>query len=170
MSRPDNSHLVIAAARRRAAATRKRAEGVARQHSGRRGHARGRGDRGQLRVGAALPLRFVHSPAGRAAEPGQPGGEPAQVSGVQHHHRRATDSQGSDSYNQALSERRAITAADYLAAQGVPRSRITTYGRGKSEPIATNETEIGRQENRRVEVAIYASPEYRDRLLKSQGQ
>lgn len=81
-----------------------------------------------------------------------------------------TDSQGSDSYNQALSERRAIAAADYLAAQGVPRSRITTYGRGKSEPIATNETEVGRQENRRVEVAIYASPEYRDRLLRSQGQ
>lgn len=81
-----------------------------------------------------------------------------------------TDSKGSASYNQALSERRAVAAADYLVSQGVPRSRITTYGRGMNEPIASNDTEAGRAENRRVEIAIYASPEYRDRLLKSQGQ
>lgn len=77
-----------------------------------------------------------------------------------------TDSQGADSYNQQLSERRALNAASYLASIGVDRARITTYGRGESEPIADNASEAGRQQNRRVEVAIFASKEYRDRLLR----
>lgn len=68
-----------------------------------------------------------------------------------------TDSQGADSYNQALSERRARSAANYLTSQGVASSRIQTRGLGEGEPVATNDTDAGRQKNRRVEVAIYAS-------------
>lgn len=68
-----------------------------------------------------------------------------------------TDSQGSDSYNQSLSERRASAAANYLVSQGVARARITTRGLGETEPVASNDTDAGRQTNRRVEVAIYAS-------------
>lgn len=78
-----------------------------------------------------------------------------------------TDSRGSDEYNMGLSLRRAEAAANILASQGVPRDRIRTAGRGESEPIASNETDEGRQLNRRVEVAIFASEEYRERLLRS---
>lgn len=78
-----------------------------------------------------------------------------------------TDSRGSDQYNMGLSLRRADAAADILASYGVPRDRVRTSGRGESEPVATNETEEGRQLNRRVEVAIFASEEYRERLLRS---
>jgi outer membrane protein OmpA-like peptidoglycan-associated protein len=75
-----------------------------------------------------------------------------------------TDSSGTDSYNQALSERRADSAAGYLVDRGVPRSRIRAEGRGESEPKASNDDEVGRQLNRRVEVAIFASEEYREEL------
>lgn len=78
-----------------------------------------------------------------------------------------TDSQGDDAYNMGLSQRRANAASAYLQSQGVPASRISTSGRGESEPVATNDTEAGRQLNRRVEVAIYASPEYREQVRKS---
>jgi len=78
-----------------------------------------------------------------------------------------TDNVGDDFYNQRLSERRANSAATYLAAQGVARTRLGTSGKGESEPVATNDTDAGRQKNRRVEVAIYASEAYRNRLLKS---
>jgi outer membrane protein OmpA-like peptidoglycan-associated protein len=75
-----------------------------------------------------------------------------------------TDSKGSESYNQDLSERRASSAANYLREQGLDAARLNTVGRGESEPVATNETPEGRQKNRRVEVAIYASEEYRERV------
>lgn len=75
-----------------------------------------------------------------------------------------TDAVGSESYNQRLSENRASSAAQYLVSQGISRSRITTLGKGELEPVASNETDYGRQENRRVEVAIYASEEYRESL------
>lgn len=75
-----------------------------------------------------------------------------------------TDAIGSDAYNQGLSERRARSAMSYLVSQGVSVSRVTAVGRGKTEPIADNETEFGRQANRRVEVAIYASEDYRREL------
>lgn len=65
-----------------------------------------------------------------------------------------TDSTGGDAHNQALSERRANSVANYLAAQGVSRNRIIATGYGKSNPIATNSTEAGKQANRRVEVKI----------------
>src|SRR5688572_4742507 len=78
-----------------------------------------------------------------------------------------TDSRGEDAYNQGLSQRRANAAAAYLQAQGVARARVATNGRGESEPVASNDTDSGRQLNRRVEVAIYASEEYRNQVRKS---
>jgi outer membrane protein OmpA-like peptidoglycan-associated protein len=76
-----------------------------------------------------------------------------------------TDSKGDDSYNQNLSLRRANSAASFLANEGVPRTRVSTSGRGESEPVATNDTDAGRQQNRRVEVAIYASEAYRNKII-----
>lgn len=72
-----------------------------------------------------------------------------------------TDSVGSDDYNYRLSERRAQAAANYLMARGVAGSRINVTGLGESEPVASNDTASGRQQNRRVEVAIYASEQAR---------
>jgi outer membrane protein OmpA-like peptidoglycan-associated protein len=77
-----------------------------------------------------------------------------------------TDSQGDESYNQRLSERRATAAANYLATQGVSRARLHTRGLGELEPVAENENETGRQRNRRVEVAIYASEAYQARARR----
>lgn len=65
-----------------------------------------------------------------------------------------TDSTGSDSYNQGLSERRATAVADYLSSHGVAGARIGTRGFGETQPIETNETEEGRAANRRVEIKI----------------
>jgi len=67
-----------------------------------------------------------------------------------------TDNVGTREYNQDLSERRASSAARYLHDQGVTR-RIATRGLGEDEPITSNSTDAGRRQNRRVEVAIYAS-------------
>ena len=65
-----------------------------------------------------------------------------------------TDATGSDAYNQALSERRAVAVADYLAGRGVQAARIATRGYGKTQPIASNDTDAGRAANRRVEIKI----------------
>ena len=75
-----------------------------------------------------------------------------------------TDAKGSADYNQELSEERAQSAATFLMRQGLSGNRITTTGKGETEPVATNDTEVGRQKNRRVEVAIYASEEYREQV------
>jgi outer membrane protein OmpA-like peptidoglycan-associated protein len=80
-----------------------------------------------------------------------------------------TDSMGSDSYNQALSERRADSAASYLVSRGVTRNRIRAEGLGETEPVASNDHETGRALNRRVEVAIFASEEYREELEARYG-
>jgi outer membrane protein OmpA-like peptidoglycan-associated protein len=80
-----------------------------------------------------------------------------------------TDATGSDSYNQSLSDRRSRAAASYLIGQGVAGSRIRTAGRGEAEPVATNDDEVGRQQNRRVEVAIFASEEYRQEMVRRHG-
>jgi outer membrane protein OmpA-like peptidoglycan-associated protein len=80
-----------------------------------------------------------------------------------------TDAVGTDSYNQALSERRADSASRYLRSQGVDAARVRTEGMGELEPVATNDSEAGRSQNRRVEVAIYASEEYKARLVKANG-
>ena len=77
-----------------------------------------------------------------------------------------TDSDGTDSYNQGLSERRARSASAYLQSRGVAASRISAVGRGETEPVASNAAEEGKARNRRVEVAIYASEEYRQRILR----
>jgi outer membrane protein OmpA-like peptidoglycan-associated protein len=65
-----------------------------------------------------------------------------------------TDSKGSDAYNQALSERRASSVAAYLLSQGLAPNKLTSEGRGESEPVADNATDEGRAENRRVELHI----------------
>jgi outer membrane protein OmpA-like peptidoglycan-associated protein len=72
-----------------------------------------------------------------------------------------TDSVGSASYNQGLSERRAQSAASYVVKQGIASHRVSTRGMGQNDPIATNETAEGRQLNRRVEVVIYADENWR---------
>ena len=80
-----------------------------------------------------------------------------------------TDSVGTDAYNMDLSQRRAQSASAYLQSLGVPASRLQTAGRGESEPIASNDTDEGRQRNRRVEIAIYASEAYR-KQVQTQSQ
>jgi outer membrane protein OmpA-like peptidoglycan-associated protein len=80
-----------------------------------------------------------------------------------------TDAVGSTSYNQDLSERRAISAASYLRSRGVESGRLQTRGVGESEPIAGNDTEAGRHENRRVEVAIYASDAWKAEAQRQAG-
>jgi len=73
-----------------------------------------------------------------------------------------TDATGPDEYNADLSQRRARSAANYLASLGVNPTRLRTYGRGESEPVAENASEVGRQKNRRVEVAIFANAAARE--------
>ena len=63
-----------------------------------------------------------------------------------------TDSVGTDAYNQKLSERRAAAVKEYLVSKGIPASKITTLGKGESQPVATNKTKEGRQKNRRVDI------------------
>ena len=65
-----------------------------------------------------------------------------------------TDSVGSAEANRELSRRRADAVADYLSQHGVSRSRISVDSRGEEEPIATNDTEAGRAQNRRVEMLV----------------
>ena len=68
-----------------------------------------------------------------------------------------TDSVGREAANQVLSENRAASVADYLANAGIARSRMRTTGFGETRPIDTNETDIGRAKNRRVELSIKAN-------------
>jgi outer membrane protein OmpA-like peptidoglycan-associated protein len=72
-----------------------------------------------------------------------------------------TDARGSTDYNLGLSERRARRAADFISAQGVDRDRLGTTGRGATEPLVNNETDAGRQQNRRIEIAIVADEAFR---------
>jgi outer membrane protein OmpA-like peptidoglycan-associated protein len=75
-----------------------------------------------------------------------------------------TDSVGTDAYNLDLSQRRAQAASAYLQTLGVPAARVRTEGKGEAEPVVSNDTEEGRQKNRRVEIAIYASEAYRNQV------
>lgn len=70
-----------------------------------------------------------------------------------------TDSDGSDDYNQKLSERRAAAVSDFARNNGVSSSRIITKGYGESQPVASNESADGKRQNRRVEIAVYANEE-----------
>ena len=65
-----------------------------------------------------------------------------------------TDSVGSDEYNQDLSERRAQSVRDYFVRGGIPAGAVDARGFGKAEPVASNETSEGRQQNRRVELVL----------------
>ncbi|MEX1184160.1 MAG: OmpA family protein [Gemmatimonadota bacterium] len=80
-----------------------------------------------------------------------------------------TDATGSDSYNMGLSQRRADAARSFLVSQGVASMRIRTEGRGEAEPVASNDTAAGQSQNRRVEVAIFASEEYREEMRRRHG-
>ena len=77
-----------------------------------------------------------------------------------------TDAKGSDEYNQRLSERRASAVMNYLEDQGVGGSRMTARGYGESMPVASNDTEDGRAENRRVELSIKVTDEFREKAEK----
>ncbi len=65
-----------------------------------------------------------------------------------------TDSTGSLAHNQALSERRAASVANFLAEQGIEQRRVSSMGFGPNQPVASNASEAGRAQNRRVEIAI----------------
>jgi|GEM_PF-33430 outer membrane protein OmpA-like peptidoglycan-associated protein len=65
-----------------------------------------------------------------------------------------TDSTGSLQHNQDLSQRRALSVADYLGSQGIDQRRVSAVGFGPSQPVASNATEAGRAQNRRVEIQI----------------
>lgn len=65
-----------------------------------------------------------------------------------------TDSVGSDSYNQGLSENRARSVAEFLSSQGVPADKLTTEGMGERQPVADNDSDEGRAKNRRVEIHV----------------
>jgi outer membrane protein OmpA-like peptidoglycan-associated protein len=80
-----------------------------------------------------------------------------------------TDDKGTDTYNADLSRRRASAVASYLIANGVPSGRVSTSGRGESEPIAPNDTDANRQKNRRVEVAITAGDQMKAQAKAQAG-
>ncbi len=65
-----------------------------------------------------------------------------------------TDNTGPEEYNQGLSEKRAVAVMDQLISQGLDRQRMDAKGFGMSKPLVTNETSVGRQQNRRVELVI----------------
>ncbi|MEO8369762.1 MAG: OmpA family protein [Candidatus Solibacter sp.] len=69
-----------------------------------------------------------------------------------------TDSVGGDEYNMKLSENRANTVREYLQAQGVQSGNLTAVGYGKAQPVASNDTATGRQQNRRVEMVVSGDP------------
>jgi outer membrane protein OmpA-like peptidoglycan-associated protein len=73
-----------------------------------------------------------------------------------------TDFDGSDEYNQLLSEGRAKTVTDYSKLQGVSSSRFSVVGLGEKEPIASNETDEGKRLNRRVEIAVFANDKLKE--------
>jgi outer membrane protein OmpA-like peptidoglycan-associated protein len=77
-----------------------------------------------------------------------------------------TEFVGSERYNQELSERRARSVRDFLVMQGVPVDRLHSTGRGGREPLHATVTNDGRHPNQRIEVAIFASPSYRNELSK----
>jgi outer membrane protein OmpA-like peptidoglycan-associated protein len=70
-----------------------------------------------------------------------------------------TDSDGTEQYNQTLSEKRAKVVSDYAMFQGISSSRLSVIGLGENEPVASNDTDYGKSQNRRVEIAIFANEE-----------
>lgn len=80
-----------------------------------------------------------------------------------------TDNVGEDVYNQSLSEQRAHEIENFLIGKGVSDSRMKTIGYGERQPIASNETDAGRQLNRRVEIALFANDELRQSTSKAEA-
>lgn len=80
-----------------------------------------------------------------------------------------TDSIGSASYNQALSERRANSVVTYLQNHGISNSRLMAKGMGQTDPIASNSTEEGRAQNRRVEFVITANEQMKTEAKQQAG-
>lgn len=68
-----------------------------------------------------------------------------------------TDNTGSNSFNKTLSRKRAAAVSSQLSDAGVKNSRLSTVGKGESQPAVSNDSEISRSQNRRVEIAIYAN-------------
>ncbi|HJW16572.1 MAG TPA: OmpA family protein [Flavisolibacter sp.] len=81
-----------------------------------------------------------------------------------------TDNKGTDEYNQGLSERRASSVSAYLKNHGISSSRVSTKGMGENDPIASNDTEEGRSQNRRVEFVITANDKMKADAKKESGQ
>jgi len=77
-----------------------------------------------------------------------------------------TDSKGADDYNMTLSEKRASSVATYLKGKGVAASRIRTKGYGETAPVASNDTEDGRAQNRRVNFLITANAKMKEDAKK----
>ena len=98
-------------------------------------------DSAELRTGATSNLDPVVAFLGRYTE---------RTVAIEGH----TDSQGSDEYNQGLSQRRADSVRSHLVRQGIASSRLSATGAGESAPVAGNDTAAGRQQNRRVELII----------------
>jgi outer membrane protein OmpA-like peptidoglycan-associated protein len=73
-----------------------------------------------------------------------------------------TDFDGTEQYNQVLSEKRAKSVSDYSKLKGVSSSRFSVVGLGESEPVASNETVEGKKLNRRVEIAIFANEDLKN--------
>jgi len=73
-----------------------------------------------------------------------------------------TDSIGNEAYNMELSQERAQSVSTYLKGLGIKGNRLITKGYGENQPVADNDSEAGRQKNRRVEVAIYANEELKE--------
>ena len=80
-----------------------------------------------------------------------------------------TDNTGSEEYNLELSRQRAQSVENYLAGLNVNPTRFTIMGYGESQPIATNETAEGRQQNRRVDLAIMANDKLKKQAEKQAG-
>ena len=81
-----------------------------------------------------------------------------------------TDATGTDEHNMQLSLRRSESVATFLAVQSVARDRLNAVGYGEIQPIASNDTAEGRQQNRRVEVAIWANDKLKDAARKQAGE
>ncbi len=77
-----------------------------------------------------------------------------------------TDFDGTLQYNQTLSEQRAKSVSDYAKEQAINISRLSVIGLGETEPVASNETDVGKRLNRRVEIAIFANEDLKDAAEK----
>lgn len=80
-----------------------------------------------------------------------------------------TDNNGTSDYNVSLSDRRAKAVSDHMVSLGVAGSRISDIGLGETNPVASNDTDSGRQQNRRVEVAIFANDKLKSAAEKQAG-